>query len=274
MPRMPETAKQAVARYVVVGSKAKILGPLPEKVTFCKAADLKTCVADIGGRTVFVSCAGASTDALLRARLGAHTERRFDQLLTMKPARSGSIEALLGMFGKVIGVGGGRWLPLEELIKVITATDAVNRFIGGTADPRNKTLALVRGDGQTVVVPFSMFEATGNGVKPDFNALTFTDYGHTVGLGEYEASADAILYEIDETYRRKLNKERQKSDRSFGASLRRLRLQKRLNRSDFAPLAAKTIARIERNEIDKPHGKSMDVIAQRLGVAVDQIETY
>ena len=34
------------------------------------------------------------------------------------------------------------------------------------------------------------------------------------------------------------------------------------------------IARIERNEIDKPHGKSMDVIAQRLGVAVDQIETY
>ena len=69
-------------------------------------------------------------------------------------------------------------------------------------------------------------------------------------------------------------KERQESEKSFGASLRRLRIQKRLSRSDFAPLAAKTIARIERNEIGKPHGKSLNTIAQRLGVAVDQIETY
>ena len=88
--------------------------------------------------------------------------------------------------------------------------------------------------------------------------LSFTDYGHTVALGEYEAAADAILYEIDAEYRRQLNKERQRSERSFGASLRRLRIQKRLNRNDFAPLAAKTIARIERNEIEKPHGKSLD----------------
>ncbi len=132
----------------------------------------------------------------------------------------------------------------------------------------------MRGDRQTVVVPFSLFEETADGVKPDFGALSFTDYGHTVALGEYEASADAILYEIDTEYRRKLNKERQKCERSFGASLRRLRIQKRLNRNDFAPLAAKTIARIERNEIEKPHGKSLDTIAHRLGVPVDQIETY
>jgi len=132
----------------------------------------------------------------------------------------------------------------------------------------------VRGDRQTVVVPFSLFEETANGVRPDFDALSFTDYGHTVKLGEYEASTDAILYEIDADYRRMLNKARQKSERSFGASLRRLRLQKRLKRSDFAPLAAKTIARIERSEIAKPRGKSLEIIAQRLGVAVDEIETY
>jgi hypothetical protein len=166
------------------------------------------------------------------------------------------------------------WLPVEELIKVITGKDAVDRFIGGATDSESRTLALVRGDRQTVVVPFSLFEETADGVKPDFNALTFTDYGHTVALGEYEASADAILYEIDREYRRKLNKARQRSERSFGASLRRLRIQKRLNRSAFAPLAAKTIARIERNEIETPHGKSLDIIAHRLGVPVDQIETY
>ena len=119
-----------------------------------------------------------------------------------------------------------------------------------------------------------MFEETGNGVRPDFDALSFTDFGHTVTLGEYEASADAILYEIDADYRRILNRARQKNERSFGASLRRLRLQKRLKRSDFAPLAAKTIARIERNEIARPHGKSLEIIAQRIGVPVDDIETY
>jgi len=104
--------------------------------------------------------------------------------------------------------------------------------------------------------------------------LAFTDFGHTIKLGEYEASADAILYEIDADYRRMLNKERQQNERSFGASLRRLRLQKRLKRSDFSPLAAKTVARIERNEIAKPHGKSLEILARRLGVAVDEIETY
>ena len=84
------------------------------------------------------------------------------------------------------------------------------------------------------------------------------------------ASSDAILYEIDEEYRRKLNKDRQSSEKSFGASLRRLRIQRRLRRSDFAPLAEKSIARIERNEVGKPHGQSLKIIAQRLGVAVDQ----
>jgi hypothetical protein len=274
MPKTLDSSQQAVAHCVVIGSKRKFRGPLPEKVTFCKTSNLKTCVQDASGRVVFVSCAGPSTDALLKARLGAQRGRRFDQLLMMKPPRTESIPALLGVFGKVIGLGGCQWLPLEELTKVITGTEAVNRFIGGAADPESGTLALVRGDGQTVVVAFSLFEETANGVKPDFSDLFFTDYGHTVGLGEYEASADAILYEIDEEYRRKLNKERQKSDRSFGASLRRLRLQKRLNRSDFTPLAAKTIARIERNEIEKPHGKSLEIIAHRLGVPIAQIDTY
>ena len=112
------------------------------------------------------------------------------------------------------------------------------------------------------------------GTTPDFDRLALTDYGHTVELGDYEASTDAILYEADPEYRKLLKKHRKKSEKSFGASLARLRLQKRLKRSDFAPLAVKTIARIERSEIEKPHGKTLDIIAQRLGVAAEQIETF
>jgi hypothetical protein len=274
MPKTLSPSKGTVKRYVVVGSKGGFRDPLPERVTVCKASNLKTYVRGLWGRAVFVSCARASTDALLKARLPAQEVQRFDRLLTMEPPRTDIVPALQAVFGQVIGVGSYRWLPLEELIRVITGKDAVNRFIGGAADSESKTLALVRGDYQTVVVPFSLFEQTGDGVKPDFGALSFTDYGHTVVLGEYEASADAILYEIDEEYRRKLNKERQNSEKSFGASMRRLRIQKRLSRDDFAPLVAKTIARIERNEVGKPHGNSLRIITQRLGVSVDQIETY
>jgi hypothetical protein len=274
MPRTLDSSRETAEHCVVVGWKRRFRGHAPERVTFCGRSNLKACIPGGGQRVVFVSCEKSSTDALLKAILAAHEDRLRDQLLMMQAPRAESVPVLEGVFARVLGIGGYRWLPVEELVKVITGKDAARRFIGGAADSESETLALVRGNRQTVVVPFSMFEETGNGVKPDFGALAFTDYGHTVQLGEYEASADAILYEIDADYRRMLDKERQKSERSFGASLRRLRLQKRLKRGDFSPLAAKTIARIERNEIATPHGKSLKIIAQRLGVDADDIETY
>jgi hypothetical protein len=274
MPKVMSSLKGRVERYVVVGPKVGLRGPLPERVTVCTTAKIKTCLHGYQGRMVFVSCGRASTDALLKAKLGAQKLQRFDRLLTMEPPRSSSVPALQGVFAQVIGVGGYRWLPIEELLTAITGKNAGDRFIGGAADLESRTLALVRGDYQTVVVPFSLFKQTADGTKPEFGTLSFADYGHTVVLGDYEAAADAILYEIDEGFRRRLNKQRQKSEKSFGASLRRLRIQKRVRREDFSPLASKTIARIERNEIGKPHGRSLNIIAQRLGVSASEIETY
>jgi transcriptional regulator with XRE-family HTH domain len=51
-------------------------------------------------------------------------------------------------------------------------------------------------------------------------------------------------------------------------------LQRRLKRSDFPGVASKTIARIERSEVEKPHGKTLLTIAKRLGVRADEIENY
>ena len=64
------------------------------------------------------------------------------------------------------------------------------------------------------------------------------------------------------------------TDQGFGASLRRLRLQRQLKRSDFPGIASKTVARIERHEVEKPHGKTIETIAKRLGVSADEIENY
>ena len=73
-----------------------------------------------------------------------------------------------------------------------------------------------------------------------------------------------------ERYRRRLRAE----EKTFGASLRRLRVLRGLRQNDFAPLPAKTIARVERGEVAKPHGQTLGRIAERLGVAAGEIESY
>jgi hypothetical protein len=179
------------------------------------------------------------------------------------------------MFERVIGaIPGYTWLPREEIPAAMSGRDAAERFIGGAVDAQGETVALVRGNLSTLVVPFAYFTPSGDGTRPDFSKLAFADYGHTVALGGYEASADGILYEFDTPYRQKLKKERLAEDRSFGASLRRVRLQRGLKRTDFAPASSKTIARLERGNVQRPHGKTLEAIEKRLGMNADQIESY
>ena len=270
---MPKTLSPE--QYVLLGPTPKIRRPLPKNVLVCPAAQLSRFVLEAPLRSVFISYSRASTDALLKASLQVGRRSRFEELLTIEPPRAGIVPSLLGLFRAVVGVGAEyRWLPFEELLTVITGNNATNRFIGGVADTESETVALVRGSFQTIVVPFSFFEPSGDGTSADFSKLSFTDFGNTVGFGEYEAAADAILYETDSEYRRKLKKERRQSERGFGASLRRLRLQRRLKRSDFPGVSSKTIARIERGDVEKPHGSTLEMLAQRLGVSADQIESY
>ena len=108
---MLDSSKQTVERFVVIGAMGKFSDPLPEGVTLCRASNLKTCVQDAWSGAVFISCASGSTDALLKARLKAKSGRRLEQLLTMEPPRTESVPALLGVFGKVIGLA---WVPAER----------------------------------------------------------------------------------------------------------------------------------------------------------------
>lgn len=200
---------------------------------------------------------------------------RGASLLTVIPPRPESVPALLSSFSRVVGVTEGyRWLPKEELVSVIGREDAANRFIGGSSDMVNRRLTLVRGDLRSIVVPFSLFPESGDGTKPDCSKLGFTDYGHTVVLGDYDSAADAILYEVDPEHRKALKATRRATERTFGAALRRLRLQRRLRQSDFAPISARTIARIEAGQIARPHGGTLKRIAARLKVRPEEIQEF
>ena len=229
-------------------------------------------------RSFWISTKQEATDDVLRSAQQCRYRRGpISGLVTLEPPRPNSIPGLNSCFRRLAGAApDSKLLPLEELLDVLSApsSDAAGLFIAGVADLGSQTLALTRGNMKTITVPWSMFKPSGDGVQPDFSRLSLTDYGHTVRLGEYEAASDAILYEADPEYRRRTKKKLLAEEKTFGASLRRLRLQKGLSRSDFSPLSSKTLARIERNEVEKPHGETLKVIADRLGVEPDEIESY
>jgi hypothetical protein len=162
----------------------------------------------------------------------------------------------------------------EELDAVSKAPDRKDRFVGGMADKGGKTVVLWRGDLMPLVVPFSAFMLTANGIRPDWDRFAATDYGHTLKFGSYEAAADAVLYEYDPEFRRRLNRSRVATEQTLGASIRRLRKQRQLTRNDFPGIDPKTLARIERGEVHKPHADTLQSIAGRLGVALEILGSF
>lgn len=264
-------------QLIFLGSRKGLFRePMPPRVAVCHdRSEVEAAVCRPTKHVTWISFTRNFTDILLKEAVDTRADLRESHLITLTPPRSESIPALVGLFHPVFGLGEGfQWLPKEELVEALTRNDAADRFLGGSVDHRAKTLTLLRGDVTAVVAPFSSFPKSGDGTAPDFSRLGLTDYGRTVILGDYEASADAILYERDPGYRRRLKKQRRQSDQSFGASLLRLRKHRRLKRSDFAPISAKAIARIEREEVDKPQAKTLGVIADRLAVLPEEIGNY
>jgi hypothetical protein len=272
-----KTAIETEQSFIILGShKGLFEDRLPPGVFICHdRSEIAAAVGRPMKRATWISFTRNSTDILLERALMAPARLRGAHLITLMPPRSESVPALLGLFHPVFGVVEGfQWLPKEQLVEAITRDDASDLFIGGSVDPKTKTLILLRGDITSLIVPFSLFSKAGDGTAPDFTKLKLADHGRTVALGKYESAADAILYEIDADYRRKLKKQRRQSEQTFGASLMRLRKQRRLKRTDFTPISAKEIARLERNEVDKPHAKTLEVLATRLGARPEEIANY
>ena len=157
---------------------------------------------------------------------------------------------------------------------VLKSPDRRDRFVGGMVAKEAEIVTLWRGDLTSLVVPLSTFTPTANGIRPDWDRFAVTDYGHTLRFGSYEAAADAVLYECDPEFRRRLKKARIASERTLGASVRRLRMRHQLTRHDFPGIAPRTLARIERGEVARPHHGTLEAFAKRLGVSLKELPTY
>lgn len=93
-------------------------------------------------------------------------------------------------------------------------------------------------------------------------------------FGNYEATSDVVLWQTDRDYRRRAKERERELARGFGASLRRLRIQRGLSQSDFPGVPRKTVSRIEKGLVKTPRGKTLAHLSQALGVAPDEIETF
>ena len=217
----------------------------------CRASDLSVVVSAVGARD---------------------TWHRLLLLEAPSPARR---ELLGALFRVVVAPGSGvHLLPREDLVEVLGAEHPEDYFIGGVVDGDDEAVVLYRGNLERLVVPFAWFRRGRRSPRPDFADFQVIDSGQTLRFGEHEAASAAVLYEHDAASRRRLKGAEIEEDASFGGALRRLRLSLGLSRDDFPGLAAKTIARIERGDVEKPHGETLTKIARALRVGVGEIETY
>jgi DNA-binding Xre family transcriptional regulator len=235
--------------------------------------ELRDSVAHASGDSLWVSYASDLTDALVRsASLGTPSLGfgLFIHALDMK-----TVLALSSFFRRFAYTLDGGFIPAEELVEVLQADNRSDLFIGGSVNHTTDTITFWRGNLNPLTVPFSAFEKSGKGTRPDFNKFAVIDCGQTVELGDYEAAVDAILYEYDPVYRRRILRQRLQEDQSFGASLRRLRKQRGLRREDFEPeLSAKTIARIEQGKVKRVRKKTLNALAEHLSVEPEEINTF
>lgn len=231
--------------------------------------------------SIWISYGTVSIDRLIRVLSRSTKGRdgrgtRLGHLLMLEAPRRTVVAVLHGYFGSVVGSDPSfTRLPADQLAEVLAASREKTRdlFIGGVVDLRSEVVALVRGDLSRVIAPLWIFPPSG-AAKPNFRRFAVDDYGQTIRFGGYEASSDAVLYAIDPDYRTRINAQRRQRDKGFGPSLRRLRTLRKIGRDAFEGVAPKTIARIERGEVQKPRGETLRVICEALGVEPDEIETY
>lgn len=227
---------------------------------------------------IFVSGNLETVSRIMGEIVGTRPSRQDFRLLDLALKKGSPPPApfLRTMFDIIVSPRDGiKLLEASELAEVLN--DAEGRqdlFIGGAVDVAAEQIVLYRGDLSPLVVPWTWFKARSDGPRPNWRAFEVVDHGQTVKLGDYEAAADALLYEFDGEARKRMKARERQRDASFGGALRRLRLARGLRLSDFPGVPAKTVARIERGQVAKPHARTLKAIAKWLGVKPDEIASY
>lgn len=95
-------------------------------------------------------------------------------------------------------------LSIEEIleIKSIPIEQQNHYIVSGDLNLETNFIFCFRGDGSVIIINLNMFEHNNpNKTQPNFNEFSIIDHGLTLKFGKYEASTDAILYELCPKYK-------------------------------------------------------------------------
>ena len=223
-------------------------------------------------REVWVVRSARRVEDLVRAMASAAPGVRTARLVSYFRPEGVSARLLDAAFDRSL-LGAHAMVPFEELEQILGTPHPEDYCVGAEWCASTGVLALWRGDLSVLVVGTSEFPPRG-GVVADPARLSVEDSGQTVRMGDYEVSFDALLYARDSVHRRRARRRMVQEEQGLGASIRRLRLLRRLARDDLPGVSSRTLARIERGEVLRPHRRTLAVLAERLGVTVDELGEY
>lgn len=268
---MSLTANESVLLLEEKASPANPSADVPGR-RLSSADEVAEALASERGPTYWIA---REVSTLLRTLATGHGPRGDHSIVVLEAVNAARQAVLDAVFRRVLVLDKNtNVLPLEELAEVFASPNRDELFIGGVVDRQDRVVVLYRGNMEPLLVPATWLEPSGNGVEPDLTDFEVTDFGQTIRFGPYEAAGDAVLYEFDPQYRRRARKRLRATDPSFGACLRRLRVQRGVRRDDFPGVSEKQIARIERGETGKPRSATLSRISDRLGVRPEEIEEY
>jgi hypothetical protein len=222
--------------------------------------------------SIWVTVDSADLHSLMTSRVAPRKDARLIVLDRVDEAEHHLLTALFRHV--VLGKAGLQLVDLEALPEILSAENRDELFIAGAVVPATESVLLYNGNVEPMVLPLAWFTSPEGVASVNPEDFAIEDFGQTIRLGDFEASADAILYEFDREYRRKARRRAIDSDSSLGASIRRLRLQKGLLQSSFGAIDEKTIGRIERNEIRRPRKATLEKIAAVMEVDVEELGEY
>ncbi len=85
------------------------------------------------------------------------------------------------------------FLPADEMVEALESGNRHALFIGGDVRVEEQKLIAWTADGVRHEIDLRHFDVSGDGTKPDFERFYVTDYGHSIGFGDYEVAADYVL---------------------------------------------------------------------------------
>jgi transcriptional regulator with XRE-family HTH domain len=145
------------------------------------------------------------------------------------------------------------------------------RLLGAVPDAALAAVTLYRADLSSLCVAADWFTQGGENVITDISALRLEEDGTMVHLGSRRWPAHQVIAAFDSNFRRRLRRLELTQNDTLGGLVRRTRKERRLAREEFPGIDAKTIARIERNEITRPQRETLRLIAQTLGLPIEQL---